>query len=93
MHLSTLILLQDASSSLVDKFGTVTEGTSIIMLGILVDGTIAMLNNPSATFVNPGFYTVKLVANGATSSDSIISIDYIHVLDKPYGKFNLQHNN
>ncbi len=51
------------------------------------NGSTSILNNPSATFINPGFYTIKLVANGATVSDSIISIDYIHVLDKPSASF------
>ena len=51
------------------------------------NGSTSTLNNPSATFINPGFYTIKLVANGATGSDSIISIDYIQVLDKPSASF------
>jgi len=51
------------------------------------NGSTSILNNPSATFINPGFYTIKLVANGATVSDSIISINYIHVLDKPSASF------
>ena len=69
-------------SPLVVNF-TNTSTNSISYTWDFGNGTTSILNNPSATFVNPGFYTVKLVANGATSSDSIISIDYIHVLDKP----------
>jgi PKD repeat protein len=69
-------------SPLVVNF-TNTSTNSISHTWDFGNGTTAILNNPSATFVNPGFYTVKLVAYGATNSDSIISIDYIHVFDKP----------
>ena len=60
-----------------------TSSNSISYFWDFNNGSTSILNNPSATFINPGFYTIKLVASGATGSDSIISIDYIHVLDKP----------
>ena len=66
---------------------TNTSTNSISFFWDFNNGSTSILNNPSATFINPGFYTIKLVANGATVSDSIISIDYIHVLDKPSASF------
>ena len=51
------------------------------------NGTTSILNNPSATFTNPGFYSIKLVARNGADLDSIISINYIHVLDKPTASF------
>lgn len=60
-----------------------TSSNSISYFWDFNNGTISILNNPSATFITPGFYTIKLVSIGATGSDSIISTDYIHVLDKP----------
>jgi len=73
-------------SPLVVNF-TNTSTNSISFFWDFNNGSTSILNNPSATFINPGFYTIKLVANGATVSDSIISIDYIHVLDKPSASF------
>ena len=66
---------------------TNTSTNSISFFWDFNNGSTSILNNPSATFINPGFYTIKLVANGATVSDSIISINYIHVLDKPSASF------
>ena len=60
-----------------------TSSNSISYFWDFNNGSTSILNNPSVTFVNPGFYSIKLIAYGATVSDSIISIDYIHVLDKP----------
>lgn len=51
------------------------------------NGTTSILNNPSATYTNPGFYTIKLIAFNGPNSDSIILVDYIHVLDKPNSSF------
>ena len=73
-------------SPLVVNF-TNTSTNSISFFWDFNNGSTSILNNPSATFINPGFYTIKLVANGATVSDSIISINYIHVLDKPSASF------
>ena len=73
-------------SPLVVNF-TNTSTNSISFFWDFNNGSTSILNNPSAIFVNPGFYTIKLVANGATGSDSIISIDYIQVLDKPSASF------
>ena len=75
-------------SPLVVNF-TNTSTNSISFFWDFNNGSTSILNNPSATFINPGFYTIKLVANGATVSDSIISINYIHVLDKPSASFSL----
>ena len=73
-------------SPLVVNF-TNTSTNSISFFWDFNNGYTSILNNPSATFINPGFYTIKLVANGVSGSDSIISIDYIHVLDKPSASF------
>ena len=73
-------------SPLVVSF-TNTSTNSISFSWDFNNGSTSILNNPSATFINPGFYTIKLVAYGASGSDSIILIDYIHVLDKPSASF------
>ena len=88
MHPSMPIILLVALSLIVNFTNTSTN--SISFFWDFDNGSTSILNNPSATFINPGFYTIKLVANGATGSDSIISIDYIQVLDKPSASFKLQ---
>jgi gliding motility-associated-like protein len=50
------------------------------------------LQNPSATYSNAGTYTVKLVAYNATSTDSMIKINYITVFAKPVAGFILSAN-
>ena len=73
-------------SPLVVNF-TNTSSNSISYYWDFNNGSTSILNNPSVTFVNPGFYSIKLVAYGATGSDSITFVDYIHVLDKPIASF------
>ena len=53
------------------------------------NGTQSTLNNPSTTYINPGFYTVKLIAQNATDIDSIISVNYIQVSDLPSASFTI----
>ncbi len=45
------------------------------------------LQNPSATYFNPGTYTIKLVATNASGSDSIIKTAYITVYEPPVAGF------
>ena len=47
------------------------------------NGIQSTLTNPSTTYTSPGFYTVKLIAQNATDTDSIIQQNYIQVLDLP----------
>lgn len=51
----------------------------------LGNGTISFLQNPSATYFNPGKYTIKLVIKKANLSDSLVKINYVTVnaLPKP----------
>ena len=51
------------------------------------NGNTSALQNPSATYVNAGVYTVKLVINNATATDSIIKTNYITVYAKPVANF------
>ena len=59
-----------------------------LIIGNFNNGTTSSLNNPSATFTNPGFYTIKLVAYDGLNYDSVILVNYIHVFDKPNASFN-----
>jgi gliding motility-associated-like protein len=53
----------------------------------LGNGVISFLQNPSATYFNPGTYNVKLVATNASGSDSIIKNQYITVYANPVVDF------
>jgi PKD repeat protein len=49
----------------------------------LGNGVTSFLQNPSATYVNPGKYTVKLVVSNAQGTDSVIKNEYITVYAAP----------
>ena len=53
------------------------------------NGIQSTLTNPSTTYTSPGFYTVKLIAQNATDTDSIIQQNYIQVLDLPTAMFSV----
>ena len=73
-------------SPLVVNF-TNTSSNAISYYWDFNNGTSSILNNPSATFISPGFYTIKLVAYNGLNADSVIAVDYVHVLDKPIASF------
>ena len=73
-------------SPLVVNF-TNTSSNAISFFWEFDNGTTSYLNNPSATFINPGFYSIKLVAYNGLNADSVVAVDYIHVLDKPNASF------
>ena len=74
-------------SPLVVNFNN-TSNNAISYYWEFSNGTTSTLFNPSATFINPGLYTVKLVAFDGSNYDSIILVDYIHVFDQPVASFN-----
>lgn len=49
----------------------------------LGNGTISYLQNPIATYFNPGSYNIKLVAKSATGADSIVKSQYVVVNAPP----------
>ncbi len=59
----------------------------------LGNGSQSSNRNPSAVYMNPGTYTVKLVATNAAGSDSLIRTNYITVYSKPNIQFSASNNN
>lgn len=55
----------------------------------LGNGTVSYLQNPVATYFNPGKYTVKLVVTNSIGKDSIVKSQYIEVFSLPQPKFSL----
>lgn len=53
----------------------------------LGNGVTSVLQNPSATYFNPGTYTVKLWVKNATESDTIVKTQLITVFAPPSASF------
>ena len=80
--------VQNGCSPLVVNF-TNTSQNATTYLWDFGNGIQSTLTNPSTTYTNPGYYTVKLIAQNATDLDSIISVNYIQVLDLPTASFSI----
>src|ERR1700712_1730453 len=67
------------------QFKDISTGSPTNWKWDLGNGTISFLQNPSATYFNPGKYTIKLVIKNSTLSDSIVKTNYvtINALPKP----------
>lgn len=53
----------------------------------LGNGTISFLQNPAATYFNPGTYTVKLVVSNGAQTDSVVKLQHIIVYANPVVQF------
>jgi PKD repeat protein len=53
----------------------------------LGNGVISYLQNPSATYFNPGSYSIKLVVRTSTGADSIVKSQFITVRPNPVINF------
>ncbi|MEP7236951.1 MAG: PKD domain-containing protein [Ferruginibacter sp.] len=70
------------------NFTDLSTGTPNQWRWDLGNGTISFLQNPSATYFNPGQYTVKLVIrDAANNSDSITKTQYITIFAIPVVNF------
>ena len=73
---------------LVVHFQDQTTGGATNWQWDLGNSTISFLQNPSATYFNPGTYTVKLVVtNAAGTKDSVIKLQYVTVYALPTVNF------
>lgn len=70
-------------SPLVVRFSDLSTGAPTQWRWDLGNGTISVLQNPSATYFTPGKYTVRLVARNASGADSVVKTDYIEVFANP----------
>ncbi|HEY1022585.1 MAG TPA: PKD domain-containing protein, partial [Flavisolibacter sp.] len=75
-------------SPLVVYFSDSSAGTPNKWKWDLGNGVTSILQNPSATYFNPGTYTVKLIASNATAADSVVKTQYITVYESPKVSFN-----
>jgi gliding motility-associated-like protein len=74
-------------SPLVVNFSDSSTGNPTSWRWDLGNGTFSQLQNPSATYINPGTYNVKLIVSNGSSTDSIIKSQYITVYANPTVSF------
>ncbi len=69
------------------QFTDSTTGNPSAWQWDLGNGTTSFLQNPSATYFNPGTYTVKLIVKNSLGVDSVTKTNYITVNALPSVKF------
>ncbi|MEO6732183.1 MAG: PKD domain-containing protein [Ferruginibacter sp.] len=69
------------------NFKDLSTGTPTQWKWDLGNGTISFLQNPSVSYFNPGYYTIKLVVKNATNADSVVKTQFINVSAKPTVQF------
>jgi gliding motility-associated-like protein len=73
---------------LVIHFTDESAGNPIAWKWDLGNGTVSYFQHPSATYFNPGIYSVKLVVRNASGADSLTKVHYITVFASPVIDFN-----
>src|SRR5678815_3740920 len=74
-------------SPLIVHFTDQTVGNPTFWKWDLGNGTISFLQNPSASYFNPGQYTIKLLVKNASNADSVIKTQYVTVSARPGVQF------
>jgi gliding motility-associated-like protein len=74
-------------SPLVVNFTDSSTGNPTQWKWDLGNGVTSLLQHPSATYFNPGTYTIKLVVRNSAGADSVTRTDYITVLPNPTATF------
>jgi gliding motility-associated-like protein len=74
-------------SPLVVYFSDQSTGSPASWRWDLGNGVISTLQNPSATYFNPGTYTIKLTVKNSSGTDSVIKQQYIIVYANPVVDF------
>lgn len=69
------------------KFKDESSGNPASWRWDLGNGTISFLQNPAATYFNPGTYAVKLVVRNGAQADSVVKVNYINVYAAPAVNF------
>ena len=70
-------------SPIVVQFSDKSTGGPTQWIWDLGNGTTSVLQNPSATYFNPGTYSVKLIVRNGSGSDSIVKNQLITVYANP----------
>ena len=74
-------------SPLTVQFSDLSTGNPNTFYWRFGNGNTSILQNPFATYVNPGTYTVTLIATSSSGTDSITRLAYIKVFANPTANF------
>lgn len=74
------------------QFKDTSKGNPTYWKWDLGNGTISYQKNPSATYFNPGSYTIKLFISNQNGEDSITKTSYITIYEKPTVNFTANKN-
>ena len=78
---------QSGCAPLIVYFNDASTGNPTSWTWNLGNGTTSVLQNPAATYFDPGTYTVKLIVKNVLGIDSIIKIEFITVYAAPVINF------
>jgi PKD repeat protein len=79
--------IQSGCSPILVAFEDESTGNPTNWKWDLGNGTISSQQNPFASYVNPGVYTVKLTVKGSGGTDSVVKTSYITVYENPQANF------
>ena len=79
--------LSGGCSPLIVDFTDISSGDPTSWYWDLGNGIISTNQNPSAVYITPGSYTVKLHIQNSQGEDSIIKTNYVIVYDNPTAEF------
>lgn len=74
-------------SPLIVYFSDQSMGSPTSWRWELGNGVVSTIKNPSATYFNPGTYTIKLVVRNASGADSVVKQQFITVFANPGNDF------
>lgn len=75
------------SPLVIQFFDNTTGGTPTQWTWDFGNGNTSSLQNPYSAFINPGKYTVKLIATNASGTSQVVKTNYITVYDNPTVNF------
>lgn len=87
LHADFTSSLSGGCSPLVVDFTDISSGDPTSWYWDLGNGIISTNQNPSAVYITPGSYTVKLHIQNSQGEDSIIKTNYVIVYDNPTVEF------
>ena len=90
LHADFSSSIQQGCSPLVIQFSDLSTGNPTSWLWDLGNNVISTEKNPSAIYIAPGNYTIKLQIKNAAGEDSISKINYITVYEDPTVDFSAQ---
>lgn len=78
---------------IVVKFQDLSSGNPVKWEWDLGNGTLSTLQNPAATYLEPGLYKVTLKVTNANGSATVVKDSFISVYGKPSAAFNVSTRN